>query len=217
MPDAHDHQRPRLHRRRLAVAAAMFAAFAPAARGYTVEIDGGAESCFGLDMVKGGSFSGNFEILTPDFDLSAIDVKVSGPPPRRTEHYRAADGELEEGSFTVEAADGGHHTLCMRNSGAAAATIGFAFRQDEDVAAEVATEENVNSMVEVANEMTQGLDMLSDHQEFMRVREDGHRATVLATNAKVLWWSVAEAAVLAAMAFWQVLYIRTFFETKRSI
>ena len=29
---------------------------------------------------------------------------------------------------------------------------------------ELATEENVKSMIEVANELTQGLDMLADHQ-----------------------------------------------------
>jgi len=69
----------------------------------------------------------------------------------------------------------------------------------------------------VANELTQGLGMLADHQEFMRVREEVHKATVMGTSDKVMWWSVAEAASLFAMSVWQVLYIRTFFETKRSI
>jgi hypothetical protein len=69
----------------------------------------------------------------------------------------------------------------------------------------------------VANELTQGLGMLADHQEFMRVREEVHKATVTGTSDKVVWWSVAEAASLLAMSVWQVLYIRTFFETKRSI
>ena len=49
------------------------------------------------------------------------------------------------------------------------------------------------------------------------MREELHRETVGSTNDKVVWWSVAEAAVLCAMTLWQVLYIRTFFETKRSI
>ena len=51
----------------------------------------------------------------------------------------------------------------------------------------------------------------------MRVREDTHRQTVASTSDKLMWWSGTEAVVLSAMSIWQILYIRTFFETKRSI
>jgi hypothetical protein len=188
---------------------------------FTVDVESGQSACFVLELEKGSSFSGNYEVLTPDLDLSTIDIKVTGPKPHSAEHY-ASSGGAEEGSFALEAADSGDHTLCLTNTGwSATATLGFAFREDaKDLlanGAEAATEENVKSMIEVANELTQGLDMLADHQEFMRVREDVHRATVSHTNGQVLWWSVAEAAVLAAMALWQVVYIRTFFETKRPI
>jgi len=205
----------------LALAACMLLTAPHGTHAFTVDVENGASSCFVLDLEKGSSFSGNYEVLTPDLDLSAIDIKVSGPAPRNIEHYTSSD-QAEEGSFALEAADAGDHTLCITNTGwSATATLGFAFREDaKDLLAqgsEAATEENVKSMIEVANELTQGLDMLADHQEFMRVREDVHRATVVHTNGQVLWWSVAEAAVLAAMALWQVIYIRTFFETKRSI
>ena len=90
-------------------------------------------------------------------------------------------------SFTVEAQQRGDHSLCFKNDleGGDAITIGFAFRADGDVETaaalersgeltqgssssplvrELATEANVKSMIEVANELTQGLDMLADHQ-----------------------------------------------------
>jgi len=188
----------------------------------TVKIQPGSSECFVLTLTKGASFSGNYEILTDDFDLDSVDVKVTGPAPHHTEHYQSSG--LEEGSFAADAADAGDQLLCLTNADVdMEATLGFAFRADADLAgggaggALVATEENVKSMIAVANELTQGLDMLADHQEFMRVREESHRTIVGSTNDKVVWWSVAEAAVLFAMAIWQVLYIRTFFETKRSI
>ena len=80
-----------------------------------------------------------------------------------------------------------------------------------------ATADNALTASRAVPHLPQGLDMLADHQEFMRVREAAHAETVASTNDKVMWWSVAEAAALAAMSVWQVLYIRTFFETKRSI
>ena len=32
-----------------------------------------------------------------------------------------------------------------------------------------------------------------------------------------MYWSIAEAVILLGMALWQITYIRTFFETKRSL
>ena len=110
----------------------------------------------------------------------------------------------------------GDQTLCFANDGQEARAIGFAFRADAElVPGDVATEDNVKCMFEIAKDLTQGLDMLGDHQEFMRIREEVHRGTVTSTNSKVLWWTVVEAVVLAAMSVWQIMYIRKFFEVKR--
>mmetsp|Transcript_45456 Transcript_45456/g.58287 ORF Transcript_45456/g.58287 Transcript_45456/m.58287 type:complete len:196 (-) Transcript_45456:161-748(-) len=179
----------------------------------------GASECYFLHLEKGAGFSGNYEILS-EFDLDSVDVKVAGPLPHRTALYTSTG--LEEGSFSLEASDAGDQELCFTNKDIdTSLTLGFAFRADNDLLLaqnnEMATEENVKSMIQIANELTQGLDLLADHQEFMRVREDVHRSTVSGTNDRVLWWSFGEAVILTAMSIWQILYIRTFFETKRSI
>ena len=44
-----------------------------------------------------------------------------------------------------------------------------------------------------------------------------HRNTSDSTNARVLWWSLAEAFVLLLITLWQVFYIRRFFEVKRIV
>ena len=194
---------------------------APLAPALIVDVEAGSSSCFSLELVKGSAFSGNYEAIT-DFDMNALDVKVTGPAPKNREYFASSreDGHaLGEASFALGAVEDGDHTLCITNehNEGQALTLGFAFRTGVYEDLESATEASITSMAEVASEMAQGLDLLADHQEFMRVREEGHRASVVATNAKVLWWSVAEAAVLAAMSLWQVVYLRAFFETKRSM
>jgi hypothetical protein len=95
---------------------------------------------------------------------------VTGPAPHHTEHYQSSG--LEEGSFAADAADNGDQLLCLTNTDIdTEVTLGFAFRADSDIVGGVggdlvATEENVKSMIAVANELTQGLDMLADHQVF---------------------------------------------------
>ena len=42
------------------------------------------------------------------------------------------------------------------------------------------------------------------------------RAANESTNRRVMWFSVAEAAVLIAMGVIQVVYLRSFFERKRA-
>jgi hypothetical protein len=183
---------------------------------HVLNILAGASECYVLDLEKGAGFSGNYEVLS-EFDLDSLDVKVMGPLPHRTSLYTSTG--LEEGSFSLDASDTGDQELCFTNKDIdTSVTLGFAYRADNDLLSEeIATEENVKSMIQIANELTQGLDLLADHQEFMRVREDVHRATLSGTNDRVLWWSFGEAVILTAMSIWQILYIRTFFETKRSI
>ena len=66
-----------------------------------------------LDLDRGASFSGNYEVLTDDADLDKIVVTVEGPAPRHKVHYESKG--LEEGSFTIEAQHSGDHDLCFKN------------------------------------------------------------------------------------------------------
>jgi len=171
---------------------------------------------------QGAAVAGNFEILTEE-GWDDVHIKVRGPKPQEVMYYET-EGE-EEGNFEFDAAMSGDQSICLTNSHSSdTRPIGFAFREEAqelltgaDLAGMAATEENVGEMVTVANDLTQGLDMLRDHQEYMRMREEQHRATVAKTNSKVLWWTCGEAFILVAMACWQILYIRTFFEVKRYV
>ena len=37
------------------------------------------------------------------------------------------------------------------------------------------------------------------------------------TNARVKWWSLGQLGLLAGVCFWQVVYLKRFFEVKRVV
>uniref|UniRef100_A0A7S2DBK6 GOLD domain-containing protein n=1 Tax=Octactis speculum TaxID=3111310 RepID=A0A7S2DBK6_9STRA len=183
-----------------------------------VEVKSGTSECFILQMEKSAACSGNFEIIEEENQL--IGITIIGPKPSSTVYFETI-GQAE-GNFQFEAASTGDQTLCFSNQGDKDAPIGFAFREDaadliSDGDSAVATEENIVSMIEVGKDLSQGLDMLLDHQQYMRMREEHHRSAVQGTNSKVLWWTLVEAAILVSMSIWQILYIRKFFEVKRYV
>ena len=80
-----------------------------------------------------------------------------------------------------------------------------------------AEEGSLESLLDVSEQLNEGLLTLTDHQAYMRRREDSHRKTLASTKTRVLWWTLAESAVLVLISLWQIFFIRRFFETKRRL
>ncbi len=59
------------------------------------------------------------------------------------------------------------------------------------------------------------MELLLDHQEYIKRREASHRHIVEQTFTLVMRWTLLEALVLFTVAFLQVTYLKRFFETKR--
>jgi hypothetical protein len=59
------------------------------------------------------------------------------------------------------------------------------------------------------------MELLLDHQEYIKNREASHRHIVEQTFTLVMRWTILEALVLLCVAFLQVSYLKRFFETKR--
>lgn len=59
------------------------------------------------------------------------------------------------------------------------------------------------------------MDLLLDHQEYIKGRELYHRHIVEQTFTMVMRWTILEATILIAVASAQVMYLKRFFETKR--
>lgn len=66
-------------------------------------------------------------------------------------------------------------------------------------------------------DLSEGLELLKDHQSYMNQREDVHKDTLESINMKLICWTILEVTILISMALWQIMYIRSFFEIKRRI
>jgi len=125
-----------------------------------------------------------------------------------------------DGTFAFDVASDGVMDICIANGKKGAndgtpRTVGFAIRTTVKGTAD--EEGSLDALLDVSEELNEGLLTLTDHQAYMRRREENHRRTLDSTRSRVLYWTVGETLVLLALSAWQILYIRAFFETKRRL
>ena len=183
-----------------------------------IRLEAGARECFLLDVSKEAAVSGNFELISEGVTPEPLGVVVSGAA--------GADPLYEthgqpDGTFAFDVADDGVVDLCLSNGDASnndgrARTVGFAIRASVHHPSSDG-EGSMDALLDVSEELNEGLLTLTDHQAYMRRREEHHAAVLESTRARVLWWTVAETAVLIALSLWQILTVRAFFETKRRL
>ena len=72
-----------------------------------------------------------------------------------------------------------------------------------------------NKLLDLSTTLRDRMELLLDHQEYIKNREAQHRNIVEQTFSILTRWTLLEAFVLCAIATGQVLYLKKFFETKR--
>lgn len=190
--------------------------------GYSIEIEPEDRQCFILNGKPGVSITGSFEVITPE--PKPIIVDLTGPYPDYFLHYQSKydgkgdDKDYSEGSFAVEVEKEGDYTLCISNGEVSKGdgitrTVAFNFWALDSSQRDY---EYAGLQAEMLA-LRQGLDFLKDHQSYMNQREDVHKDALDSINTKILCWTVLEAVILFGMAAWQIMYIRSFFETKRRL
>lgn len=189
---------------------------------YSIDILPGGKECFIVQTSVGVPITGSFEVIHPD--AKYITVQVTGPQGFLHYEKKANPEETEEkedsseGFFSFDAELAGEHTLCISNgddsdNDGVPRLIAFNFRASPEGEQDY---QFVGLQSELAD-LKEGLNLLRDHQSYMNQREDVHKATLESINTKVLCWTALEAIILIAMAIWQIMYIRSFFEIKRKI
>ncbi|KAJ8603792.1 hypothetical protein CTAYLR_000195 [Chrysophaeum taylorii] len=198
------------------------AAFAVIAsvRGLVVQLDAGERECFMLEVEPEASVFGNFELIKPNDVSEHLVVTVTSDEEPKPLYESLGS---PEGTFAFEAKGNSVLDLCIANgskgkSDGVSRTVGFAIR----VASKHPTPESleagsVSDLLDFSEQLNEGLLTLIDHQAYMRSREETHRRVLKTTKSRVYFWTCAETVVLAALAIWQIVCIRAFFETKRSV
>jgi hypothetical protein len=206
------------------IAAFLFAACLLVARvdAYSVEIKSGQNSCFIVKAVVGVPITGTYEVIVPD--PKYITVKVTGPNgflhfEKKTSDFNAEEKDKEEeseGFFSFDSEIEGDYTMCISNGvdedgDGIPRLVAFNFR----AVAHGQQDYQFLGLQSELSDLSEGLELLKDHQSYMNQREDVHKESLDSINMKVLCWTVLEAVILICMSLWQIMYIRSFFETKR--
>lgn len=191
---------------------------------FSVDIVPGSTDCFIVKASAGAPITGSYEVIHPDADYISVDVR--GPKddlhyekkPKAKEEGSTDPEDASEGFFSFDAETPGDYTMCISNGSendndGVPRLVAFNFR----AAAEGEQDYQFVGLQSELTDLKEGLELLKDHQSYMNQREDVHKATLESVNTKVLCWTVLEAIILIAMAMWQTMYIRSFFEIKRRI
>lgn len=62
--------------------------------------------------------------------------------------------------------------------------------------------------------MAELVSQVKDEQSYIIVRERTHRNTAESTNARIKWWSIFQLMVLIGQGFFQVWWLKRFFEVR---
>lgn len=123
--------------------------------------------------------------------------------------------------FRYTAAAAGQYNLCFKqttNRGRQTASFQIHVSGDADFNSEagtnIASKNQAEKVGSLARQIEQQVTDLLDHQDFSITRESIHRETAESTNSRVLWWSLAQVAVLITLSVLQMYYIKSFFEIK---
>lgn len=167
--------------------------------------------------------SGSYEIISPNPE--PISISVVGPTPTNKVYFEskysgpgALRSDQTEGSFTFDAEIDGDYSLCFANGNSnsndgKSKLIAFNYRVVDNGEADY----ELPSVQSELLDLQQGLNFFKDHQSFMNQRENIHKLSLERISWKVTGWTLFETILLFAIAWWQITYIRSFFELKRKM
>lgn len=175
---------------------------------------------------------GNYELVEDDgVNADPLLVYVMEASQNQNIIYRSVPGE-PTGSFRVPVKPGLGYWMCLQNSAHApdnqdtepehpdhkTRMVGFTYRLQEvyEKPAPLAfTEDNRSEWMEKSAQVETEIKTLVNHHEYLTMREAKHRFVVEQTFTAILFWSLAEAALVILGAVGQVMYFRRFLEKKR--
>ncbi|KAL7778693.1 hypothetical protein CFE70_008194 [Pyrenophora teres f. teres 0-1] len=123
---------------------------------------------------------------------------------------------VSSGDHSFEAKEDGKYTYCFNNEHWGANTKEVSFNVHgivyvpESEAPQDPLEKEVRTMAELVAQV-------KDEQSYIIVRERVHRNTAESTNARIKWWSIFQLLVLIGQGFFQVWWLKRFFEVKRVV
>ncbi|ORX47774.1 hypothetical protein DM01DRAFT_1339002 [Hesseltinella vesiculosa] len=162
-------------------------------------MDVGDKLTVSYQVGEGGSLDVDFMIMNPNNEM------IKSNPREASGHH------------TVVAPSKGKYTYCFSNrmSSIPAKSVNFNVHDMEHI--QESAQKDIDPIEREIRELAESIFVIKDEQEYIVARERQHRDTAESTNARVKWWSIGQLSLLVAVCFWQVFYLKRFFEVKRVV
>eukprot|EP00042_Codosiga_hollandica_P039793 m.336466 g.336466 ORF g.336466 m.336466 type:complete len:212 (+) comp55697_c0_seq2:64-699(+) len=182
--------------------------------------------CFSEELPDETVVVGNYRCVAQNEDgtfsdeVVGIHVEVSDP---QGNVIMAKDYE-DQGRFAFNSHAAGEHYICMHTNstrwfGGRTVRVYFDIRigeasNDYDTIAE---KEHLTTVETRLYQLIAQVKQIANEQSYQRTREANFRELSESTNARVLWWSIAQALILVIAGFWQLSHLKSFFEAKKLV
>ncbi|KAK0408245.1 hypothetical protein QR680_003853 [Steinernema hermaphroditum] len=184
--------------------------------------------CFIEEIPEETMVIGNYKV-----QLFDPNTKQYGEFPSIGMHVEVKDPEekvilsklyTSEGRFTFTSHTPGEHLICLY-SNSTAWFGGNQLRVHLDINVgehaqdyeKVAARDKLNELQLRVRQLLDQVEQITKEQNYQRYREERFRQTSESTNSRVLWWAVAQIAILVVTGFWQMRHLKGFFEAKKLV
>ncbi|KAF8909424.1 emp24/gp25L/p24 family/GOLD-domain-containing protein [Gymnopilus junonius] len=125
-----------------------------------------------------------------------------------------------EGKFTFTSHEAGDHSICLSTN----YTSWFShthIRLYLDIVVGSTKPDvehdrsHVSQLASKVRDLNQKLEDIRREQQYQREREEDYRDLSEATNARAVWYSIAQITVLLATCAWQLRHLKRFFEDRK--
>jgi len=182
-------------------------------------VPAGEEDCYQMRIPYHSNINGNYNLI--DDHLSPNQVRVIFTNEKGMALYRSKFGK-DHGSFQVQQVEQGQSKfqICVQNAipgtGLTKASskqwdeeprsVGITLRIDLPPAE--LYDEKMTSLLNYSDKVFAAVSDLAGHFEFRKFRESKHRQIVELIFTELLWWTLAQAIMVMAVAALQVYYLQ---------
>jgi hypothetical protein len=159
--------------------------------------------------------------VSDDQQPDAFGVNVQVFEPMNNEPVQSA-WAAKDGKWAFTARVGGEHKLCVESQGwGGPEVVRFQLHVEVGEAAvdyaEVAKVEHLSAIEVEMRKLAGKVRAIRAEQVYQREREELFRNTSESTNARVMWWSLAQTLVLIVSGAYQVQHLKKFFQKKKLV
>lgn len=177
---------------------------------FFIQLHANEEECF-YEIVPASTTM----ILTAEVvdGVRKMDVVVYGPDGNRM-HESTGNGGIR---VNINAHLDGEYRYCFSNGLKSISPIVVMFSMRVVTKAEKVVGSEEDQLLSLSSELSKFIDEISEEQRYMEARDEVHRQVNDETGARIVIWSVFEAALVISMTVGQVFYLKRILEVRNVV